>query len=64
MAGILPTLPGFLAIVCVIPSVHPVFSTLYDLAWFVGVAISAAVYCVLMKGAPGSASEGLQPKLA
>ena len=63
VAGVLPTMPGFLATVRVIPPVHSVFSLMYDLAWFVGVAISAAMYCAMMRGVAGTA-DSMEAKLA
>ncbi|GLC56096.1 hypothetical protein PLESTB_001063900 [Pleodorina starrii] len=52
--GVLPTLPGFLATIGVLSGLPPIFAQLYDCAWFVGVAVSSAVYCLLMRGAPGA----------
>jgi NCS1 family nucleobase:cation symporter-1 len=51
--GILPNLPGFLnaAFPDAFANVSPMFKTLYAYAWFVGLAISALVYAVLMRGA-------------
>ena len=51
--GVLPNLPGFLnaAFPDAFANVLPVFKTLYAYAWFVGLAISAFVYAVLMRGA-------------
>lgn len=53
--GVLPTLPGFLYTVKVISSCHPAFLAMYDVAWFVGVGVSTAAYCLLM-------SAGSQPQ--
>ncbi len=50
----LPTIPGFLATIGVVSGLPPIFARLYDLAWFVGVAVSSVVYCLLMRGAPGA----------
>lgn len=49
--GVLPNLPGFLKAAGFIASTAPVFETLYTYAWFVGLAISALVYWVLMSRA-------------
>ncbi len=46
--GVLPNLPGFLKAAGFIGSTAPLFETLYTYAWFVGLAISAVVYYVLM----------------
>lgn len=46
--GVLPNLPGFLKAAGFISSTLPVFETLYTYAWFVGLAISAVVYALLM----------------
>jgi len=48
LAGVLPNLPGFLKVAGFIGSTAPIFETLYTYAWFVGLAISAAVYYLLM----------------
>ncbi|MFC7513849.1 NCS1 family nucleobase:cation symporter-1 [Herbaspirillum sp. GCM10030257] len=46
--GVLPNLPGFLKAAGFISSTLPVFETLYTYAWFVGLAISAVIYALLM----------------
>ena len=46
--GVLPNLPGFMKAAGFIASTPPVFETLYTYAWFVGLAISAVIYYVLM----------------
>ncbi len=46
--GVLPNLPGFLKAAGFIASTAPLFETLYTYAWFVGLAISAVVYYLLM----------------
>mmetsp|Transcript_23671 Transcript_23671/g.51937 ORF Transcript_23671/g.51937 Transcript_23671/m.51937 type:complete len:568 (+) Transcript_23671:24-1727(+) len=46
--GVLPTMPGFLATLGVLTDVSPFLMSLYDMAWFVGVAVSSLVYCSLM----------------
>jgi NCS1 family nucleobase:cation symporter-1 len=50
--GVLPNIPGFLnaAFPAAFPDVGAGFKTIYTYAWFVGIAISALVYGVLMKG--------------
>jgi NCS1 family nucleobase:cation symporter-1 len=51
LAGVLPNLPGFLhnAFPIAFPHVSELFQTLYTYAWFVGLALAAVVYGVLMK---------------
>jgi NCS1 family nucleobase:cation symporter-1 len=50
--GVLPNIPGFLnaAFPASFPNVSETFKTIYTYAWFVGIAISAIVYGVMMKG--------------
>ena len=50
-AGVLPNLPGFLnaALPASFPNVGEAFKTIYTYAWFVGVAIAALVYGVMMR---------------
>lgn len=57
VVGVLPNIPGFLhaAFPASFPDVGAVFKTLYTYAWFVGIAISAVVYGVMMKGKAVSA---------
>jgi len=52
LAGVLPNIPGFMnaAFPDAFPGVADFFKTIYTYAWFVGVAISALVYRMLMKG--------------
>ncbi|MGB9108286.1 MAG: cytosine permease, partial [Telluria sp.] len=52
VAGVLPNIPGFLnaAFPASFPDVGAGFKTLYTYAWFVGIAIAAVVYGVMMKG--------------
>jgi NCS1 family nucleobase:cation symporter-1 len=52
IAGVLPNIPGFLnaAFPASFPGVGELFKTIYTYAWFVGIAISAALYGALMKG--------------
>jgi NCS1 family nucleobase:cation symporter-1 len=51
LAGVLPNLPGFLNVAFpnAFPAVPDAFKGLYTYAWFVGLAIAAVVYGVLMK---------------
>ncbi|WP_233859081.1 NCS1 family nucleobase:cation symporter-1 [Paraburkholderia sp. HD33-4] len=51
IAGVLPNLPGFLnvAFPTVFASVPDAFKSIYTYAWFVGLAIAALVYGVMMK---------------
>ncbi len=47
VAGVLPNVPGFLAQVGLIdPASMPFLVSLYDYAWFIGLAISGIVYYV------------------
>jgi NCS1 family nucleobase:cation symporter-1 len=46
--GVLPNLPGFIAALSG-TSTTPLFTTLYNWAWFVGFAVAALVYVVGMK---------------
>ena len=50
--AVLPNIPGFLnaAFPSAFPSVSDTFKGIYTYAWFVGLAIAAIVYGVLMKG--------------
>jgi NCS1 family nucleobase:cation symporter-1 len=52
LAGVLPNIPGFLnaAFPAAFPDVGSTFRTLYTYAWFVGIAISAVVYGLMMRG--------------
>jgi NCS1 family nucleobase:cation symporter-1 len=52
LAGVLPNIPGFLnaAFPESFPDVGAGFKTLYTYAWFVGIAIAAVVYGLMMKG--------------
>lgn len=56
--GILPCLPGLLASVGVLSSSGPVFGSLYDCAWFVGVAVSSAAYWLMMTAGSRPAAAG------
>jgi len=53
--GVLPNIPGFLnaAFPASFPDVGEAFKTIYTYAWFVGVAIAAVVYGLMMKGMKG-----------
>jgi NCS1 family nucleobase:cation symporter-1 len=53
-AGVLPNIPGFLnaAFPASFANVGEGFKLLYTYAWFAGMAISAIVYGVMMKGRP------------
>lgn len=46
--GVLPNLPGFLHVAGFVDSVPAVFQEIYTYAWFVGLAIAAGVYLLLM----------------
>ncbi|MSU48657.1 MAG: nitrate reductase [Opitutus sp.] len=56
VAGILPSLPGFLATVKLLDGAHvsPLLLSLYNYAWFVGFGVAFAVYLALRKFAPNS----------
>ncbi|OON64205.1 nitrate reductase [Massilia sp. KIM] len=56
--GVLPNIPGFLnaAFPASFPDVGEGFKTIYTYAWFVGVAIAAVVYGLMMRGRAASAS--------
>jgi NCS1 family nucleobase:cation symporter-1 len=58
VAGVLPCLPGLLASVGLTGSAGPVFSAIYDCAWFVGVAVSTVVYCGCMGYSSSRAAGG------
>ncbi len=47
--GVLPNLPGFLHAAGFVESVPALFTAIYAYAWFVGLAIAAAVYWIGMK---------------
>jgi nucleobase:cation symporter-1, NCS1 family len=49
VVGVLPNLPGFLQAAGFVDGVPAVFTTIYTYAWFVGLALAAAVYLLLMK---------------
>jgi len=49
VAGILPSLPGFLHAAGFMSAVPPVFDTIYGYAWFVGFGVAAIVYLLLAK---------------
>ncbi|MYN08219.1 NCS1 family nucleobase:cation symporter-1 [Pseudoduganella aquatica] len=64
IVGVAPNIPGFLnaAFPASFPGVADVFKTIYTYAWFVGIAISALVYGVMMKGrAPAALRPAAQP---
>ena len=44
IAGILPNLPGFLKVAGIAPGVPDIFATIYTYAWFIGFALSGAIY--------------------
>ncbi len=53
LLGIAPNIPGFLrsAAPALFGGVAPVWTRIYDFAWFVGVGVGAVSYLMLMKGA-------------
>ncbi|HVS51909.1 MAG TPA: NCS1 family nucleobase:cation symporter-1 [Opitutaceae bacterium] len=54
VAGVLPSLPGFLATIKVVAAAHvsPFLLSLYNYAWFVGFGVAFVVYLVLRKLLP------------
>ncbi|HEY5799688.1 MAG TPA: NCS1 family nucleobase:cation symporter-1 [Burkholderiaceae bacterium] len=52
IAGVLPNIPGFLhaAFPASFPGVGELFKTLYTYAWFVGIAVAALIYGLMMAG--------------
>jgi NCS1 family nucleobase:cation symporter-1 len=48
--AVLPNLPGFVNAATGTTRFPPIFDTIYGYAWFVGVAIAAILYYVLMRG--------------
>ena len=50
VAGVAPSLPGFLSVTEILETVPDFFVTLYGYAWFVGVFTSGLIYYVLMRG--------------
>lgn len=52
VVGVLPNIPGFLnaAFPASFPDVSDALKTIYTYSWFVGLAISAVVYGLMMKG--------------
>jgi nucleobase:cation symporter-1, NCS1 family len=49
--GVLPNIPGFLhaAFPKQVPNIDPMFATSYTYAWFVGIALAAVIYFILMR---------------
>lgn len=52
LLAVLPNLPGFLVQTKVIAATHPLFSALYQQAWFVGFGLAFVLYLVFRKIAP------------
>jgi NCS1 family nucleobase:cation symporter-1 len=50
VVGVAPNIPGFLHSVALVPSVPPIFDTIFTGAWFVGFFLSAIVYVLLNLG--------------
>jgi NCS1 family nucleobase:cation symporter-1 len=48
IAGTLPTLPGLVGTLSGV-TLAPLFAALYDVAWFVGIAVSSCIYFILMR---------------
>lgn len=59
VVGVLPCLPGLLASVGLAGNPGPLFSAVYDCAWFVGVAVSSVVYCMGMRGSAAGAAAAM-----
>jgi NCS1 family nucleobase:cation symporter-1 len=55
--GVLPNLPGFLKAAGFVADVPDAFEVVYTYAWFVGLAIAAALYFVLMRLGGASRSD-------
>lgn len=51
-AGLLPCLPGLLASLGLAPPPGPALAAAFDMAWFTGCGVAAAVYVSLMRLAP------------
>jgi nucleobase:cation symporter-1, NCS1 family len=49
LAGVLPNLPGFLKAAGFVADVPDAFEVIYTYAWFVGLAIAALLYALLMR---------------
>ncbi len=49
VAGILPSLPGFLHAAGFVDAVPGIFDAIYGYAWFVGFGVAAAVYLILSR---------------
>jgi NCS1 family nucleobase:cation symporter-1 len=62
--GVLPNIPGFLnaAFPASFGGVPEGFKTLYTYAWFVGIALSAVVYGVMMWGKASAALRMAAPQ--
>lgn len=56
--GIAPCVPGLLASVGLVPPVGPLLAAVYDLGWFVGVAVATAAYAVGMSWRSGLQQQG------
>jgi NCS1 family nucleobase:cation symporter-1 len=52
LAGVLPNLPGFLKAAGFVADVPDAFEAIYTYAWFVGLAVAAAVYLALTRLVP------------
>ena len=50
--AVLPNLPGFLAQTGAIAGTHPLFTALYQQAWFVGFGLAFGLYLGFRKIAP------------
>lgn len=55
--GVLPNLPGFLKAAGFVADVPDIFEAIYVYAWFVGLAVAAVVYLLLMKLSADTAKE-------
>ncbi|MEO6065058.1 MAG: NCS1 family nucleobase:cation symporter-1 [Lysobacterales bacterium] len=49
LLGVLPNLPGFLKAAGFLADVPDAFEAIYTYAWFVGLAVAAAIYLLLMR---------------
>ena len=61
LAGVLPNIPGFLVSAGVLSTAPALLVSSFSFAWFVGFAISAVVYSVLMLRGTGAANYSQLP---
>jgi len=49
ISGVLPNIPGFFYRIKFIDTIHPIFETIYNYAWFVGLPLAGIIYLGLMR---------------